>query len=88
MYALMQDELTKENTTLPRTFLTMDGHMERLLQDIYGDEHEALLPKLVRVDIPYSGCGRESFHEKTYRIQRPEFINGLTSKMPTQCSVA
>ena len=38
--------------------------MERLLQDIYGDEHEALLPKLVRVDIPYPGMRPRKFPAK------------------------
>ena len=79
MYALMKDELNQRETLRSReAFLTTDGHMERLLQDIYGDEHEALLPKLVRVDIPYPGMRPRKFPgEKTYRIQRPEFINGL-----------
>ena len=27
-------------------------HIERVLQDIYGDAHERLLPKFVRVDVP------------------------------------
>jgi len=79
MYALMQHELQQRETLRSREdFLTTDGYMERLLQVIYGDEHEVLLPKLVRVDIPYPGMRPRKFPgEKTYRIQRPEFINGL-----------
>ncbi|MEM7009906.1 MAG: DUF1592 domain-containing protein, partial [Verrucomicrobiota bacterium] len=80
MYALMQDELRDRETLRSREgFLTTAGYMDRLLQDIFGDEHEALLPGLVRVDdIPFPGMRPRKFPgEKTYRIQRPEFINGL-----------
>ena len=79
MYALMEDELRHRETLRSReSFLATDGYMERILQDIYGDRHEALLPKLVRVDIPFPGMRPRKFPgEKTYRIQRPEFINGL-----------
>ena len=79
MYALMQDELRHREILRSREgFLTTDGYMDRLLQDIYGDRHEALLPRLVRVNIPFPGMRPRKFPgEKTYRIQRPEFINGL-----------
>jgi mono/diheme cytochrome c family protein len=79
MYALMQDELRDRETLRSReAFLTTDGYMDRLLQDIYGDRHDAFLPRLVRVDIPFPGMRPRKFPgEKTYRIQRPEFINGL-----------
>ena len=47
MYALMQDELQHRETVRSRKdFLATDKYMERLLQEIYGDKHEALLPKL------------------------------------------
>ena len=79
MYALMESELRDRETLRAReSFLTTDGYMERILKEIYGDRHEALLPKLVRVDIPFPGMRPRKFPgEKTYRIQRPEFINGL-----------
>ena len=79
MYALMADELRHRETLRSReSFLTTDGYMERILQDIYGERHEALLPKLVRVEISFPGMRPRKFPgEKTYRIQRPEFINGL-----------
>ena len=79
MYALMQDELQhREILRLREEFLYSDKYMDRLLLDIYGDEHKTLLPKLVRVDIPFPGMRTRKFPgEKTYRIQRPEFINGL-----------
>ena len=79
MYALMQDELKHREIVRSReAFLSTDGYMERLLRDIYGEKHEGLLPRLVRVDIPFPGMRPRKFPgEKTYRIQRSEFINGL-----------
>ena len=79
IYALMQNELqNRETLRLREGFLTTDGYMERLLQDIYSEKHEALLPKLERVDIPFPGMRPRKFPgEKTYRIQRAEFLNGL-----------
>lgn len=79
MYALMQDELqNRETLRLREGFLTTEGYMERLLQDIYSEKHETLLPKLERVDIPFPGMRPRKFPgEKTYRIQRAEFLNGL-----------
>ena len=79
MYALMADELRHRDTLRSReTFLKTDGYLEHILQEIYGDRHEMLLPKLVRVDIPFPGMRPRKFPgEKTYRIQRSEFINGL-----------
>ena len=79
MFALMEKELQHRETLLRRkVFLTTDGYMERLLKDIYGDRHESLLPILERVDIPFPGMRPRKFPgEKTYRIQRVEFINGL-----------
>lgn len=79
MYALMQRELKdRETLRLRKAFLTTDGYMEHLLQDLYGDKHETLLPSLVRVEIPFPGMRPRKFPgEKTYRIQRSEFIGGL-----------
>ncbi len=79
MHELMRDELRDRETLRSRKeFLTTDGYVERLLQNVYGEEHESLLPELVRVDIPFPGMRPRKFPgEKTYRIQRPEFLNGL-----------
>jgi mono/diheme cytochrome c family protein len=79
MYALMQDELEHRETLQARKdFLTSDGYMDRLLREIYGDKHETLLPKLERVDLPFPGMRKRKFPgEKTYRIQRSEFLNGM-----------
>jgi hypothetical protein len=38
--------------TLESRQVFLDRHIERVLKDIYGDEHERLLPKFVRVDVP------------------------------------
>ena len=60
--------------------------MDRLLLDIYGDEHKTLLPKLVRVDIQFPGMRTRKFPgEKTYRIQRRSSSMGLISKTLVQC---
>ena len=79
MFALMEKELQHRETLRRREgFLTTDGYIERLLQDIYVEKHEALLPKLKRVDIAFPGMRPRKFPgEKTYRIQRSEFLNGL-----------
>ena len=79
MGAFMQRELQdRETLRLRKAFLTTDGYMEHLLQAIYGDQHEALLPTLRRVEIPFPGMRPRKFPgEKTYRIQRPEFLGGL-----------
>ncbi|MGY8642206.1 MAG: DUF1588 domain-containing protein [Verrucomicrobiales bacterium] len=79
MHALMQDELQhRELLRSRKDFLTTDNYIDHLLEEIYGDKHEALLPKLERVDIPFPGMRKRKFPgEKTYRIQRPEFINSL-----------
>lgn len=79
MHALMKTELEHRDTLQSRErFLTTPEYMEHLLRDIYGDEHESLLPKLVRVDIPFPGMRNRKFPgEKTYRILRSEFLDGL-----------
>ncbi|MDB4537928.1 DUF1588 domain-containing protein, partial [Akkermansiaceae bacterium] len=79
MYEVMKTELEhREILRIRQDFLTTPGYMERLLKDTYGDEHESLLPKLVRVDIPFPGVRKRKFPgEKTYRIQRSEFLNGM-----------
>lgn len=79
MHALMQDELQhRETLQSRRDFLETDKYMDRLLQEIYVDKHGALLPRLERVDIPFPGMRTRMFPgEKTYRIQRPEFLDGL-----------
>ena len=77
MYALMEVELRHREILRSREdFLSAEGSMDHLLQEIYGDKHEALLPRIERVDIPFPGMRKRMFPgEKTYRIQRSEFLN-------------
>ena len=77
MYALMEEELRHREILRSREdFLSAEGSMDHLLQEIYGDKHEALLPRIERVDIPFPGMRKRKFPgEKTYRIQRSEFLN-------------
>ena len=56
MYALMKTELDHRKTLRSREkFLRTFSFMDRLLKDIYGDQHEGLLSRLVRKEIPYPG---------------------------------
>lgn len=56
MHEVMKTELEHRDILRARErFLSTPSTMERLLQETFGDEHEALLPKLVRKDIPYPG---------------------------------
>lgn len=77
MYALMKDELRhREILRLRENFLLTDTYMDHLLQMIFGDKHEALLPKIERVNISFPGMRKRKFPgEKTYRVQRSEFLN-------------
>jgi hypothetical protein len=75
MYALMETELKHRETLRSREqFLRTYSYMERLLKDIYGDDHEALLPKLVRKDVPYPGA--------TLKNGRPNQRNGNLGFLP------
>ena len=47
---IAQEVANRKTLESRRAFL--DRHIERVLQDIYGDAHERLLPKFVRVDVP------------------------------------
>ena len=56
MYALMKTELNHRDTLRSRErFLATYSSMDQLLKNIYGDQHEPLLPKLIRKEIPYPG---------------------------------
>lgn len=53
-HALMQTEFEHRETLRSREqFLTTHTYMDHLLKDIYGEEHESLLPKVVRQDVKY-----------------------------------
>ncbi|MEM7476889.1 MAG: c-type cytochrome domain-containing protein, partial [Planctomycetota bacterium] len=56
MYALMKPEIDHRETLRSREqFLSTFTFLQRLLQELYGDEHDELLPKFVRMEIPYPG---------------------------------
>ena len=61
MYALMKSELDHREVMRSRErFLRTYPFLEHLLNDIYGEEHKKLLPKVVRKEIPYPGPPKHS----------------------------
>ena len=76
MYALMKTELEHRETLRAREqFLRTYSFMERLLKEIYGDQHETLLPKLVRKEIPYPGPPKHSTNGIQKRHENLEFLD-------------
>ena len=56
MFNFMKAEFEhRETLRLREAFLTTPSFMEHLLQEIYGDQHDELLPTYVRNNIPYPG---------------------------------
>lgn len=75
MYALMKSELDHRETMRSREqFLRTFSFMERLLEEIYGDEHETLLPELVRTEVPYPGPPKHSTNGIQKRHENLEFL--------------
>lgn len=75
MYALMKSELDHRGTLRSRDrFLRTYSFMERLLEEIYGDQHEVLLPKLVRKEIPYPGPPKHSTNGIQKRHENLDFL--------------
>ena len=61
MYALMKSELDHREVMRSRErFLRTYPFLEHLLNDIYGEEHKKLLPKVVRKEIAYPGPPKHS----------------------------
>ena len=61
MHALMKSELDHHDTLRSRErFMRTYSFLERLLNDIYGEAHEKLLPTVVRKEIPYPGPPKHS----------------------------
>ena len=61
MHALMKSELDHREVMRSRErFLRTYPFLEHLLNDIYGEEHKKLLPKVVRKEIPYPGPPKHS----------------------------
>lgn len=75
MHALMQTELEHRETLSRReNFLKNYAFMTRLLKDIYGDQHELLLPTLVRKEIPYPGPPKHSVNGIQKRHENLDFL--------------
>ena len=76
MYNLMRQELEhRETLRLREQFLKNYPYMERLLQDIYGKQHEDLLPKLTRQEIAYPGPPKHSTAGIQKRHENLEFLD-------------
>lgn len=76
MFALMKTELSHREILRSREkFLKTFSFMQRLLKDIYGDEHEALLPKLMREEVPYPGPPKHSRNGIQKRHENLDFLN-------------
>lgn len=79
MYALMRNELEHRETLRKREeFLSNSANMNRLLRELHGDEHQSLLPEVEHFETPFPGMRKRMFPgEKTYRIQRSEFLENI-----------
>ena len=76
MHALMKRELDHRETLRSReTFLRTYPFMAQLLTDIYGPQHEALLPKLIRKEIAYPGPPKHSTNGIQKRHENLEFLD-------------
>ena len=81
MVEVMKTELEHRDFLRAREkFLTTPSTMGRLLQNIYGDEHKALLPKLVRKDIPYPGPAKHKNGSLNARHSNLGFLGRFNHK--------
>ena len=75
MYDFMKAELSHRETIRDREeFLTTPSFMEQLLQNIYGKQHDELLPTYVRNDIPYPGPPKHTNNGIQKRHDNLEFL--------------
>jgi mono/diheme cytochrome c family protein len=75
MYALMETELNYREILRNREqFLRTYVFMERLLKNIYGEEHAKLLPEVVRKDIPYPGPPKHQANGIQKRHENLDFL--------------
>ena len=76
MYNLMKTELDHRETLRSREkFLRTYSFMQRLLKEIYGNQHKDLLPKLIRKEIPYPGPPKHSTNGIQKRHENLEFLD-------------
>ena len=75
MYLLMQTQLDHREIVRSRErFLRTYSFMERLLTDIYGKEHDKLLPQFKAQDIPFPGPPEHSTNGIQKRHQNLDFL--------------
>ena len=75
MYEFMKAELSHRETIRAREeFLTTPSFMEQVLQNIYGKQHDALLPTYVRNEIPYPGPPKHTNNGIQKRHDNLEFL--------------
>ena len=75
-HALMKGELEHREILRRREeFLRTYPFMEQLLQEMYGERHEKLLPKLVRKKISYPGPPKHSNNGIQKRHENLEFLD-------------
>ena len=75
MYAVMKTELDHRATLRSRErFMRTYSFMERVLKEIDGDQHETLLPQLVRKEIPYPGPPMHSRNGIQKRHENLDFL--------------
>lgn len=75
MHALMSQELEHRATLQTRRqFLETFGFLDRLLEEIYGSQHAALLPKIAHRQIPYPGPPQHSTSGIQKRQENLEFL--------------
>jgi len=75
MYAQLKTEFEHQAKLRSRVqFLKTYSFMERLLKDIYGEQHETLLPKVIRKDIPYPGPPKHSTNGIQKRHTNLDFL--------------
>jgi len=76
MHAYLQKELNYQNQLKAReTFLRNFSSFDHLLQEIYGDSHEALKPVVVHQKIPYPGPPQHSTNGIQKRHDNLEFLD-------------
>ena len=75
MHALMKTELDYRDRLRSREqFLKTYSFMRRLLKDIYGDQEDELLPKMVRKEVPYPGPPKHSTNGIQKRHENLDFL--------------
>ena len=76
MYSLMKNELDQREKLRSREkFLRTYTFFDQLLNDIYGKDHDDLLPKLTRKENPYPGTPKHSINGIQKRHENLEFLD-------------